>query len=82
MQTHADLIDELGGGTAVAVALWGDGCDGKRREAVYKWKRNGIPWRWRSTVERLARERGVTLPAGFLLPAGDSTPSPADLTAA
>lgn len=82
MQTHADLIDKLGGGTAVAVAIWGDACDSKRRDAVYKWKQNGVPWRWRPAIERLARERGLALPSGFLLPAGNGAPSPADLSAA
>ncbi len=69
MNGHADLINQLGGGTVVAAAIFGEiEARGKRREAVYKWKRNGIPWRWRGAVERVARQRGVPIPAGFLNP--------------
>lgn len=67
-EQHAQLIENLGGGTAIAAALFGG--DPKRRQAVYKWKYNGIPWRWRLPVERLARERGVDLPPEFLEPSG------------
>lgn len=63
---HASLIKELGGGTAVATAIWGGiGPKGKHRETVYKWQVNGIPWRWRPSVETLARERGVRVPPNF-----------------
>lgn len=75
MKDHAQLIDDLGGGTAVAVAIWGEiGANGKRRETVYKWKQNGIPWRWRPAIEKLARERGLQLPPDFLLPHDDTLP--------
>ena len=73
---HASLINELGGGTAIAIALWGSvGPDGKHREAVYKWKQNGIPWRWRPAVERLAKAKSLLLPPGFLLSTHDDQPS-------
>lgn len=65
---HADLINRLGDGTVVATELWGAEAsrDKRRRENVYKWKTNGIPWRWRYAVKRLADERGVQVPKDFL----------------
>lgn len=66
MSEHAQLIDDLGGGTAVAKALGelvGQPID---REAVYKWKENGIPWRWRNGLAALARGRGIAIPSDFL----------------
>jgi hypothetical protein len=65
LHAHAPLIDTLGGGTAIAEALWGEATE-RRREAVYKWKRNGIPWRWRLEIYRLAGLRGVPVPSEFL----------------
>jgi hypothetical protein len=65
MHRHGNLIEKLGGGTALAVALWGD-AGGKRRDAIYKWKQNGIPWRWRPEIHRLATMRGVAVPNEFL----------------
>jgi len=62
---HATLIDNLGGGTRVALALTeltGASID---REAVYKWKIHGVPWRWRVHVARLAEQHGEPLPADF-----------------
>lgn len=83
MQEHATLIDQLGGGTVIAEALFGGiGERGRHRDTIYKWKRNGIPWRWRSAIVEIARERGVDLPDNFLRPGQDdaanlSAPLPA-----
>jgi hypothetical protein len=77
MENHAALIDDLGGGTLLAEAVFGSvGPGGKHREAVYKWKRNGIPWRWRLRVQELAQERGIPLPPGFLSPSHNGSPQP------
>jgi hypothetical protein len=74
---HATLIDQLGGGSAIVRALWGDGIEDadRRREAVYKWKRNGIPWRWRASIQKLAQKKRIPLPASFLLPGHDDAPA-------
>lgn len=70
MHEHATLVDQLGGGTVVAKAVWGEeGDTDKRREAVYKWKQNGIPWRWRGIIARLAEANNIALPSDFLMPA-------------
>lgn len=60
--SHRTFITELGNGTAVAA--WVSKHAGKRvdREAVYKWASNGIPWRWRPLLARMAREKGVKAP--------------------
>ena len=68
MTTHADFIDQLGGGTVIAAELWPGAPveqQDRLRERVYKWKKNGVPWRWRSAVARLAKRRGVPLPEDF-----------------
>lgn len=66
MSTHADLIDALGGGTKLATALSRATGETFDREQVYKWKRNGVPWRWRAHVRRLAEAMGESVPADFL----------------
>ena len=63
---HAALINELGGGTKVAAALTERTGTTIDREAVYKWKVHGVPWRWRIHVARLAQEAGKSVPADFL----------------
>lgn len=41
----------------------------RRVEAVYKWKQNGIPWRWRPAIAEMARKAGKQLADDFLLSA-------------
>lgn len=62
---HATLIDQLGGGTKVAIALTDLTGTAVDREVVYKWKVNGVPWRWRVHVARLAKQAGQPLPDDF-----------------
>jgi len=59
--SQKDLLDDLGGNQAVALAL------GTTASAVANWKlpNRSIPWRKRHAVARLAAERGVQLPADF-----------------
>lgn len=69
---HATLVDQLGGGTAIAKALWGElGETNYRREGVYKWKLNGVPWKYRQFVADLARKKRIVLPPNFLVPSHD-----------
>jgi len=63
---HATLIDALGGGTKLAKALGEMAGESLDREAVYKWKTAGVPWKWRFQVAALAKEAGKPLPEGFL----------------
>jgi hypothetical protein len=64
MDSHSEIIDHLGGGTAVAEGLAAAGHEADR-EMVYKWhKRDRIPQEWWSPLVELARtkkKRGVTL---------------------
>jgi hypothetical protein len=65
--TDADLIKRLGGTRQVAEALTLDGQHLKQRlETVKKWSQNGIPWKWRGQVQKLAREKRKRVPADFL----------------
>ena len=73
--THAELIKDLGGGTALAAELArAIGLDGSRdeldrlRDMAYKWSRNGVPGEWRSTIARIAHEKGIHLPPDFDTP--------------
>lgn len=78
MHEHAKLIEALGDGTAVAEWLSGRTHQPVDREAVYKWKKNGVAWRYRNLVAAMADELKVLLPDGFLQEAD----GPADANAA
>ena len=65
---HASLIVSLGDGTELSKEINARTGRPVDRDAVYKWKRNGVPWRWRQVVADIARERNVLLPQGFLAP--------------
>lgn len=56
----SDLIDALGGPTKLATEL------GLKQPRVANWKARGVPWRWRQRLARMAEQRGVDVPAGFL----------------
>ena len=52
-----NIIDALGGGTAVAAALR-ETCPNRRAlspHAIYMWKRRGIPPAWRYPVAQIAK---------------------------
>lgn len=72
MHKHAHLVESLGDGTKVAEAIKAMSPEPPDRQAVYKWKRNGVPWKWRPFIAALAAERGVDLPEGFFPNPGDS----------
>lgn len=63
-----ELIDALGGVKAVAEQL------NTSPGAVANWRlpERSIPWRWRPALAELAAKCGVSLPAGFLSPSGDT----------
>lgn len=66
MLEHDGFIKSLGGPTVVAKQLselTGENLD---REAVYKWNKNGVPWRWRAHLLAIAGKRGVKAPKDFL----------------
>lgn len=64
--THRKLIDQLGKGTVVADWVSKAGGETVDREAVYKWATNGIPWRWRPLVAKMAKQKGIPLPKDFI----------------
>ena len=66
MSEHAKLIDDLGGGTAVAKELSDLAGRPVDREAVYKWKENGVPWRFRLMLAAMAQKKEIALPSDFL----------------
>mgnify|MGYP002635003125 CR=1 FL=1 len=37
-------------------------------QAVGNWRRQRIPYRWRSTIAAICAERGIAVPAGFTMP--------------
>jgi hypothetical protein len=53
------LIDDLGGNTALAKAL------NLTPNAVSNWRTRGIPWKLRPVIARMANEKAVPLPANF-----------------
>lgn len=66
MSDARTLIDNLGGGTAIAEAvnqMLPAGDKPLDRENVYKWKEaNAVPFRWRPFVARLAHARQLAMP--------------------
>lgn len=58
---HGDLIDRLGGPTALGKLL--GGVSGK---AVHNWKTRGVAPEYRYAVSLLAQARGIPLPSDFL----------------
>jgi len=66
MQTHADLIESLGDGTVVAAWLTERTGQTVDREAVYKWKANGVAWKFRADIAAMAGEKNIILPQNFL----------------
>lgn len=63
---HGDFLKKLGGATVIAEWLSEHADSTVDREAIYKWAGNGVPWKWRLSVARMAKERGVKTPDGFL----------------
>lgn len=65
---QSDLIDRLGGPTAVAELV----STQKRLErpltsqAVSMWRTRGIPWSYRPAIAKEATARGLPVPDGFL----------------
>jgi hypothetical protein len=53
------LIDALGGNTALAKAL------NLTPNAVSNWRNRGIPWKLRPQIARMANEKAVPLPSDF-----------------
>ena len=64
--THAALIDKLGDGNAVAALLFEKSGKKISRDAVYKWKANGIPWRWQPFFAKICKDRGWRVPKDFV----------------
>lgn len=62
MHPHAALIDALGGATALAREI------GQPANVTGNWRKRGVSWRWRPAVAKIAEEKGVALPDGFLGP--------------
>lgn len=63
---HADFIEKLGGGTVIAEWLASEARATVDREAVYKWSRNNVPWKWRPLLIKMAKEKRVKLPVDFM----------------
>lgn len=55
--THDQIISEFGGGTKMVAALEAVGVQ-VDREAVYKWRRNGIPAKFWNAIVRAASTAG------------------------
>lgn len=58
-----DFIEQLGGSGFLANEL------GLKQSRVTMWRVNGVAWRFRPAVAKIARRKRISLPAGFLDPA-------------
>jgi hypothetical protein len=63
---HKDIIEDLGG--AAKVADLAGRFTGKefKVDTVYRWQLNGVPWRWRAVVAKIAKQQGAPLPKDFM----------------
>ena len=59
---HEKLINDLGGYQWLATQL------DLKPNRVRMWKVRGVAWEYRNTIARLATERRVVIPKGFLEP--------------
>ncbi len=69
---HAELIDALGGYAKLAGDLTEQTGRTFDPRAVHKWKTNGVPYRWRPLVAKMARTRRIALPEGFSDPLSEA----------
>lgn len=58
--THAELIDSLGGTSFLYRHL-----GVASRQVCHGWKVNGIPWKWRFKIAKMAKARKLPLPEKF-----------------
>jgi hypothetical protein len=63
---HDPIITAFGGPAGMIKALAGALGADIDREAVYKWAVNGIPWKFRPAIHRLAQAQGIATPSNFL----------------
>ncbi len=56
---HTEIIKKLGGDRVVAAAF------GVSRQVVTSWKRNGIAWKYRPAIKKMA---AFKIPDDFLTP--------------
>lgn len=59
------VIERFGTAKALAKAVAAKSGVALSQSAVYEWKRNGIPERWRKILAAVAEDQGVSLPRGF-----------------
>jgi hypothetical protein len=64
---QSELIDALGGPSAVAGIIQVRIGYQLTPQAISTWRRRGIPFRYRPHLSREAGERGIELPPNFLL---------------
>lgn len=70
----AEVIERFGAAKGLAAAFALTTGIELSRSAIYEWKRNGIPHRYRKFLARIAQDQGVELPKGFL--DADGQPQP------
>ena len=63
--TDRDFINRLGTAKDVAATFYDVSRVSLSPSAIYEWKRNGIPARYRQFLIAVAAERGVAVPKGF-----------------
>ena len=63
---HGNFIDLLGTHADIASRLSELSKAPLERDAVRKWRTQGIPWRWRPYLVAMAREKGVATPSDLL----------------
>lgn len=63
---HKQFLKKLGKGDDIARWVSVETGEPIKRDAVYKWGSNGVPFRWRPILLKMAREKGVSTPSDFI----------------
>lgn len=66
MAQHDTFLNQLGKPLELAEKISAESGRKIGRETVYKWRKNGVPWRWQPFVAKLAIQKGVKLPEDFV----------------
>lgn len=64
---HQHLISEIGTNSQVAGIIMERAGERVSPQSVAMWKQRMVPWKWRPLIHEICAERGIPVPADFLV---------------